>query len=87
MEFIKHPSCNTQLGPPPGVSSEKCGTLPIKRWSQPGYGPVDTSFWKPDAEELAALVAGGCIAVNLHVGPGQHPMMSTNVYTKESIDG
>lgn len=87
MDFVNHPTCNARLGPPPGVSAEQCGTLPVKRWRMPGYGPVDTSFWRPNAAELAALNAGGSIAVNLHVGPGQHPMMSVQAYAKEPLDG
>lgn len=87
MDFINHSSCNTRLGPPPGVSDEKCGTLPIKRWSMPGYGPVETSFWRPNASELKALNEGGSVAINLHVGPGQHPMMSVQTYLKDSSNG
>lgn len=83
MDFIKHSSCNAQLGPPPGVSDADCGTLPTKRWRMPGWGPVETSFWKPSEADLAALNAGGSVAVNLHVGPGQHPMMSTQVYAAD----
>lgn len=87
MEFINHSSCNAQLGPPRGVSDEDCGTLPVKRWRDPKFGSIDTSFWKPSEAELAALVAGGSIAINLCVGPGQHPMMSVQAYLKEDVDG
>lgn len=81
MEFINHPSCNLRLGPPRGVSDVDCGTLPVKTWQDPSLGQVMTSFWKPSAEELKALNAGGSIAINLYTRV--HPMMSALVYLKE----
>ncbi len=84
MEFIKHPSCNHHFGPPPGVADKDCGTLHVKRWVDPGLGMVLTSFWRPNAADLAALNAGGSIAVNLY--SASQPMMSTQVYKKESED-
>ena len=83
MEFIKHPSCNKDFGPPRGLTDAECGTLPVKVWRDPPYGAVHTSFWRPSAEELAALNAGGSVAVNLYV-PIQ-PMMSMQVYQAEGV--
>jgi len=81
MDFINHSSCNTLLKPPPGVSDADCGTLPVKRWTDPQFGAVLTSFWKPSAVELEALIAGGSIAVNLYTPV--HPVISTQVYLKD----
>lgn len=81
MKFIKHPNCNHHFGPPPGVSDAECGTLPVKRWNDPSYGPVLTSWWRPNEADLAALNAGGSIAIHLYT-PVQ-PMMSTQVYENE----
>lgn len=82
MNFIKHPSCNHHFGPPPGISGNDCGTLPVKRWRDPSFGQVLTSFWRPSAQELATLNAGGSIAINLYTNV--QPMMSTQVYQKET---
>lgn len=81
MEHIKHSSCNHHFAPPPGVSDADCGTLPAKVWQHPPFGMVLTSFWKPNAEDLAALNAGGSVAVNLYTN--SQPMMSTQVYLKD----
>jgi len=81
MDFIKHSSCNHLFGPPRGVSDADCGTLPVKRWTDPKFGTVLTSFWKPSAAELEALNAGGSIAVNLYTPV--HPVISTQVYLKD----
>lgn len=83
METIKHPHCNSQIGPPPGVSDQDCGTLHVKRWVDPHFGArVITSYWRPSAAELAALNAGGSIAINLYTAV--QPMMSAQVCMKES---
>lgn len=86
MDFIQHSHCNHLIGKPSDMTDEQCGALPVKLWQEPD-GMWATSFWKPNADELAALVAGGCIGLNLRVGARQHPVTSMLVYTKESIDG
>ncbi len=71
MIYVQHPLCNASFGAPADMQVN-CGTLPIKRYED-ANGSWSMSFWRPDAEELAALAAGGC--VTLHVrGPG-HPVV------------
>jgi len=54
-----------QMGPPPGVSDDDCGTAemligprPVMR-GFPGVGQY--VYYRPDADELELLAAGGCI--------------------------
>lgn len=75
MQFIHRPEANSHIGPPSDMQDGSCGTLHVKLWRD-ADGPWATSFWKPNAAELAQLNAGGCIALNLRVGPGQHPVTS-----------
>lgn len=86
MEFFKHSNCNTVIVKPSDMTDEQCGALPAMIWRDQ-EGPWACSFWRPNAEELAALVAGGSIGVNLRVGPGQHPVMYVSTYAKEPVDG
>ena len=62
MELIQHPTNNDVLGAPPGVSIEDCTAAPITRVIQDGRHEVWT-YWKPDAQELAALNAGKCVVL------------------------
>lgn len=59
MERMQHPSNNAVLGAPKGWDQGElpCGALPITRITEGGITQV-VSFWKPNADELAALVAG-----------------------------
>lgn len=64
MNKIQHPSNNAVLGAPAGwnQSDLPCGALPITRTECDGI-PAVVSFWRPTAEELAALNAGASIAL------------------------
>lgn len=86
MDIINHPHCNTTIGKPSDMTDAQCSALPCRHWDNRN-GHWVTSYWKPDAAELAALVAGGCVGLNLRTGLRQHPVTSMVVYTKESIDG
>lgn len=64
MNRFQHPSNNAVLGAPAGwdQSEVPCGALPITRTEADGI-PAVISFWKPTQEELAALNAGGTVAL------------------------
>jgi hypothetical protein len=64
MNRHQHPSNNGVLGAPAGWNQGElpCGALPITRMEVDGK-PMIGSFWKPTAEELADLVAGGSVAL------------------------
>lgn len=81
MEAFKHPRCNFEFTAPPGTENQ-CDTLHVHAWKEPTFGPASTSFWRPNEEELAALNAGGSIALNIFATG--HPVVSMLVYTKES---
>jgi hypothetical protein len=64
MNRMQHPSNNSVLGAPAGWDQKElpCGALPITRTECEGL-PAVVSFWKPTAEELAMLNAGGSVAL------------------------
>ena len=73
MNYVQDPLCNAVLGAPPGTKIEECHALPVLRFVEDGREMV-ASFWKPDAEELAALNAGKSVVVMVW-GTTQAPMM------------
>lgn len=64
MNRTQHPSNNAVLGAPAGWDQKEipCGALPITRTECQGV-PAVVSFWRPTSEELAALNAGGSVAL------------------------
>lgn len=80
MEYFKHPDCNYAFTAPLGTEDE-CGTLHVKAWIDPTFGPASTSFWRPSMQELEILIAGGSIGLNIF--STGHPVVSMQVYTRE----
>lgn len=72
MTPTKHPLCNDILRAP--IGDPNCDDLPIRREDTAVW-----SFWQPNAEELAALVMGGTVA--LHVCGQTHPPLSIHATT------
>ncbi|WP_219209206.1 hypothetical protein [Variovorax boronicumulans] len=64
MRPTQHPSNTRVLGAPAGWKQEElpCSALAITDVQVDGM-PHVVSFWKPDAADLAALNAGGSIAL------------------------
>lgn len=62
MEPIKHDLCNDVLRRPADMTEEECGDLHISRTYDDGIHYVH-SFWKPEPEELAALLRGGVVCL------------------------
>lgn len=53
------------VGPPPGISDDECGTLEcLVGFHDQGY-PMFAGYWRPDAAQLAALQAGGFIELSM----------------------
>lgn len=75
MQYIQHPSNNAVLGAPQGWNQKElpCGALPVTRTDVEGK-PVMVSFWRPDADELAALAKGGTVA--LFIYGEAHPVVA-----------
>ena len=78
MRYTQHPSNNHVFGAPAGWDQKElpCGALPVTRTEVEGH-VVMVSFWKPDAEELAALNRGD--AVLLWVYGAVHPVVAVGV--------
>lgn len=76
MRPTQHPSNNRVLGAPAGVSQEElpCRAIAITDCVHAGVQAV-ASFWRPSAEELATLNAGGLVAL---IVPGS-TMMSAAI--------
>jgi hypothetical protein len=64
MNFIKHPSNNAVLGAPDNWKNDALPVhaLPVTRGDIDGQSVV-VSFWRPTADEIAAIVAGRAIAL------------------------
>lgn len=78
MHYTQHPSNNAVLGAPKGWDQKElpCSALPITRTEVQGQ-PVMVSFWKPDAQDLAALNRGECIS--LWIYGEAHPVVAIGV--------
>lgn len=78
MDRTQHPSNNSVLGAPIGWDQDQlpCGALPITRLQVDGQ-PCMVSFWRPTADELAALQAGALVSLWVY-GSG-HPPVSVGV--------
>ncbi|RFP19180.1 hypothetical protein [Duganella sp. BJB475] len=64
MNKHQHHTNNAVLGAPAGWNQAEvpCSALPITRTECEGM-PAVVSYWKPTAEELAMLNAGGSVAL------------------------
>ncbi|MEX0142039.1 hypothetical protein MRBLMS1_002883 [Massilia sp. LMS1-1-1.1] len=75
MQKIQHSSNNGVLGAPAGWDQAElpCNALPIARTHVGDLAAV-VSYWRPDAEELAVLNAGGAVQLWV-VGATMPPVM------------
>lgn len=80
MNFISHPTNNLVMKAPEGATNVDDLPVTIAKLSDGSQAIV--SFWKPDAEELAALNAGK--PVMLYILSPQHPVVSLGVEAIES---
>lgn len=58
MNRAQHPSNNSVLGAPHGMSIEQCNALPITRVQHADGTPAVVSFWRPTPEQLRLLAEG-----------------------------
>jgi hypothetical protein len=79
MTPIQHPLCNDVLRAPAG--DDNCNDLHICREN----GEV-WSFWRPNPEELAAIITGGAIALRV-VAPTHPPLLLHVMTPEERITG
>ena len=59
------------LGPPPGVSDEDCGILPV--WTD---GEITTSCWRMGFGERIRLLSTGRLWLSVWIGGGTQPPVS-----------
>jgi hypothetical protein len=74
MEKVQHSSNNMVLGAPPGWQQDvlPCDALPVTLTEMNGL-PTVVSFWKPTADELLLLCAGGSVALSI-IGESMPPV-------------
>lgn len=75
------------LGPPPGWDNERdgdCGALPVRiEQNARGWPATFTSYWRPSADDLAALNSGAHVRLTIvgHV----HPPVAVSVERAEEL--
>lgn len=79
MHFVDFEGTNHAFGKPESMTYQQCGTLRVKRGLADIEGDkfvVSTSGWKPSAEDLEKLNAGGLIYLNIFAAG--HPVVSVS---------
>lgn len=77
MKPVQHPSNNSVLAPPPGMTPEQCQPLPITRVMFTNGLPGVWSYWQPSEAERAAIAVGK--PVRLSTIGNTHPPVSLGV--------
>ncbi|EPR09898.1 hypothetical protein M527_07175 [Sphingobium indicum IP26] len=75
MEAVPHPYVDHRFGAPAGWDEARdgfCGVLEVHLTTLAGH-PAFESLWKPSAEDLATLNAGGTVALYV-LGHGHPPV-------------
>lgn len=75
MDIMHHPQTTQVLGAPPGWDPKDgpCDALPVIVIPS-SNGQVLQSYWKPDAQEIAMLAAGGYISLGIF--SKEHPVVA-----------
>jgi len=74
MEIVNHSCCTKVLGAPPDMPEPACSPLPVMEVTDQN-GIWSVSFWKPSAEELEMLSAGGSITCWIRATDDAHPVI------------
>lgn len=85
MKILNHPACTHQLGAPSDMQDGSCDALPVM-YQTTEHGQFAVSFWQPEPDDLAELLAGG--GINLWVrAPGrQHPVVALGTFPQPPTD-
>ena len=78
MKIINHPLCTTTIGAPSDMQGD-CSALPVA-YHTDNFGTWAVSFWQPGADELAMLIAGGGITLQVRAAGRQNPVVAMGVY-------
>lgn len=87
MTPIKHPNETRRIGEPKNWDEERdgpCATLSVSDQRGVGGANVMMSRYKPDHEELDALIAGGSIEFGIY--GTEHPVICFAVYGPETAE-
>lgn len=85
MEIFKHPVCTTSIGAPSDMQDGSCSALPVLV-TKDEYGMWCNSFWKPDADELVALINGGSVRLQVRCSTHNHPVIGMGVTFKTEAE-
>ena len=83
MNFLPIVPCTRRMGSPEGMEDE-CGTLEICDVHDPIWGNVMRSAWRPDPDELLAIMGGAPIILQI-VGH-RHPIVALFMGQMASVD-
>lgn len=78
MDIFNHPRCTHVMGKPSNMTDAQCAGLPVLPFTDE-LGTSAMSFWKPSAEDLAILNAGGTVALGILGGMQAHPVVFVTV--------
>ena len=75
MKIFKYPLCTHSIGAPSNMQDGSCDALPVCEVENE-HGTFTVSFWQPEDDDLADLLAGGSIALWVRAKGRQHPVVS-----------
>lgn len=81
MEIFNHPVCTVSIGAPSDMQDGSCNALPCLV-TKDEYGMWVNSFWKPDMDELVALINGGSVRLQVRCSTKNHPVVAVSVAFK-----
>jgi len=79
MKIINHPACTHQLGAPSDMQDGSCDALPVM-YQDTEHGQFAVSFWQPEPDDLAELLAGGGINLRVRAPGRQHPVVALGTF-------
>lgn len=79
MEPVQHPLCTATIGAPSDMQDGSCNSLPVA-YTKDEYGTWAISFWKPEADELAALLHGAHVALHVRTPLDKHPVIGLGAF-------
>lgn len=86
MRWIKFKGQTHSFGAPPGISEQVCKPLPLRISDESKMDSMGLSFrsyWKPDQEELQALLSGA--SIELLVRGTAHPPVMLSIRQVEEV--
>lgn len=79
MKIVKHPACTEVIGAPADMQDGSCEGLPVM-YQTTEHGQFAVSFWQPEPDDLAELLAGGGIALHVRAAGRQHPVVMVGTF-------